>query len=355
MIRSPDTGSIRTKETTPVVSVIVPAYACAEYIGEALDSVFAQTFHHYEVIVVNDGSPDTPELERALEPYRERILYLRQENKGVSAARNTAIRAARASLVAMLDADDLLEPDYLAVQVAAMRRDPTLDVLYPDTLIFGQVPQAGLTYMQVNPSQGEVTFESLLMQQCTVTSNSIVRREAILRAGGYDESLRRSEDFDLWLRILKQGGRIDYHRRVLARYRRHEGSLSTACSLMNRDTLSVLDKAKRTLNLTQAERELLERGRIRATAILRFNEGKQAFMRGDATAARAGLEEANRFFKSRKTALVLLLLRLAPNLLLRLHHWRERFFFRTGAAVGIKAPPWGSNEPGVYQAETKGS
>jgi GT2 family glycosyltransferase len=333
MMRSTDTGTTRAKEPAPVVSVIVPAYACVEYIGEALDSVFAQTFHDYEVIVVNDGSPDTPELERVLESYRDRIVYLRQENKGVSAARNTAIRAARASLVAMLDPDDLWEPDYLAVQVAAMRRDPTLDVLSPDILMFGQGSHAGLTYMQVNPSRGEVTFESLLTQQCNVTGCSIVRREAILRAGGYDESLKRSEDFDLWLRIVKQGGRIAYHRRVLARYRRHAGSLSSDPVLMNRDTLKSLDKAARTMELTPSERALLEQERAHFHAMLRFNEGKSAFIRGDSQAARAGLEEANHFFKSRKTSLVLLLLRVAPRLLVRLYDLRDRFVFRLSTRI----------------------
>src|SRR5215216_6434275 len=78
-----------TVEHDPAVSVVIPAYNAARHIGEALESVFAQTFTDYEVIVVNDGSPDTPALERALAPYMSRIIYLKQENRGVSAARNT--------------------------------------------------------------------------------------------------------------------------------------------------------------------------------------------------------------------------------------------------------------------------
>lgn len=312
----------------PAVSVIMPAYCSAAYIGEALESVFAQTFDDYEIVVVNDGSPDTEELERVLAPYRERIVYLKQENRGVSAARNTAIREARAPLVAMLDPDDLWEPDYLAVQVAAMRRDPTLELLYPNALIFGDVPQAGKTYMEVNPSDGEVTFERLLKQQCTIVNYVIARRDAIIRAGWFDETLSRSEDFDLWLRILKQGGRIAYHRRVLARYRRHAGSLSSDPILMNRDLLRVFDKTERTLALSDDERALLAQARARFRAMLHFNEGKRAFMRGDAQAARAGLAKANGYFKSRKTALAVLLLRLAPNLLLRAYNLRDRYILK---------------------------
>src|SRR3982751_5296129 len=86
----------------PALSVIIPAYNTASYIGEALESVFAQDFTDYETIVVNDGSPDTLELERALEPYRERIIYLKQENRGPGGARNTGISRARGRYVAFL-------------------------------------------------------------------------------------------------------------------------------------------------------------------------------------------------------------------------------------------------------------
>src|ERR1044071_9453875 len=103
---------------SPLVSVIVPAYDVAEFIAEALDSVLAQTFDDYEIIVINDGSPDTKDLERALAPYLSRIVYIKQENRGVSAARNTGIKAARGSLIAFLDADDTWLPNYLEVQVA---------------------------------------------------------------------------------------------------------------------------------------------------------------------------------------------------------------------------------------------
>src|SRR5262245_24043876 len=96
-----------TSSVTPVVSVIIPAYQAAADIRDALDSVFAQNFSHFEVIVVNDGSPDTPELEAAIAPYQSRLRYIAQPNQGAGAARNTGIRAARGTYVALLDADDL--------------------------------------------------------------------------------------------------------------------------------------------------------------------------------------------------------------------------------------------------------
>ena len=109
--------SVLPEDSAPLVSVIIPAYNIAPYIGETLDSVFAQTFANYEVIVINDGSPDTDEFERVIEPYRERIRYISQKNGGASSARNAGLRAATGQLIAFLDGDDLWSPNYLEEQL----------------------------------------------------------------------------------------------------------------------------------------------------------------------------------------------------------------------------------------------
>jgi len=103
------------------VSIVIPAYNVAQYISETLESVFAQTFTDYEVIVVNDGSPDTEDFEQAIEPYLSRIRYLKQENRGASVARNTGLQAARGEFIAFLDADDLWLPPYLDQQMKFIR------------------------------------------------------------------------------------------------------------------------------------------------------------------------------------------------------------------------------------------
>src|ERR1051326_8460176 len=107
----------RPPMTSPIVSVIIPAYNAAAFIGETLDSVYAQTFKDFEVVVVNDGSPDTDELERALERYAAKLRYLKQDNQGAAAARNTGITAARGEFVAFLDADDMWLPAFLEKQL----------------------------------------------------------------------------------------------------------------------------------------------------------------------------------------------------------------------------------------------
>lgn len=309
----------------PAVSVIMPAYNVSRYIASAIESVLAQTFTDYEIAVVNDGSPDTEELERAVAPYRDRIIYIKQENRGCGAARNTAIRATRGRYIALLDPDDMWESDYLAVQVDYLERDPSIDVLYPNAIIFGDMPDSGKLFMDICPSDGEVTFEKLINEQCNVMMGVTARREIIERVGMFDEALRSTEDFDLWLRILKAGGRIAYHRRPLTRYRRRRGSLSSDPVWMCQHVLIVLDKVERTMNLTDTEREAVSRKRERLGALLRFYEGKRAFFRGDTGAAIERLSEANAFMKSRKISLVIIGLRAAPQLLHRAYVLRDRF------------------------------
>lgn len=318
----------RQASCPPVVSIIMPAYNTAQYIGEALDSVLAQTFSDYEVIVINDGSPDTKELERVLAPYRERIVYLKQENRGTSAARNTGLRASRGRFIALLDSDDMWEPEYLATHVEVLERDASIDGIYPNALLFGDSLNAGKTYMDVCPSEGEITFARLVAQECYVFCSVTARRETIFRAGLFDEELGSAEDFDLWLRILHGGGRIAYHRRVLARYRQRRGSHTSDPIWLCRNFLKLLDKLTRTMKLSSTDQAAVDGQRARTQAMLYLYEGKQALFGGDANRAKECLTKANAFFSSRKLALTLWLLRFSPRLAMRAYDMRDRYVFK---------------------------
>src|SRR5438876_10325420 len=154
-------ASVPLESAAPQVSIVIPAYNVAPYMNETLATVFAQTFDDFEVIVVNDGSPDTEEFERAIQPYRERIVYLQQENRGASAARNTGLRAARGELIAFLDADDLWLPNYLDEQMKFMsERD--CDLVCADAEVFSDSSSDENTYMDSlmsdAPLTGDVTF-----------------------------------------------------------------------------------------------------------------------------------------------------------------------------------------------------
>lgn len=299
---------------TPAVSVIIPAYQVTQYISEALESVLAQTLSDYEIIVVNDGCPDTPALERVLEPYRERIFYLKKENGGLASARNAGIRVSRAPLIALLDSDDAWTPDYLAVQVGILQADPSIDILYPNGVFFGDTPLTGRLLMDFSPSNGDVTFESLVSLQCMVVVSVTARKEALLQAGGFDESLRRCEDFDLWLRVVKTGGKIAYHRKPLLRYRVRGTSLSADEVAMRQAALVVLEKVEWTWDLTSAERDLVREAKLRFKADAAYFSGKLALEAGDIAGAIRGFEAANRYRRRPKLAILLCLLKTLPRL-----------------------------------------
>lgn len=308
----------------PAVSVIVPVYNTAPFVAETLDSILAQTFTDYEILVVNDGSPDTELLERVLEPYAGRIRYLRQENAGVSAARNNALAVARGRYVAMLDSDDTWHPEYLAAHVAVLEGDPSVHVVYPDAVRFGG--GAEQRYSEQYPVGGDITFSRVLARECQVYGGVAARTDAVVAAGMYDPELRAAEDFELWLRILHRGGRIVYLDRVLARYRHRPGSHTTSPRPLLENLSRVLDKTARTMQLGPGEREVLERQRAWVRSSLALLDGKAAFRAGDVPTAVRKLGEVRSLSSRRnlKVALALALLRIAPGPLRGLYLLRER-------------------------------
>jgi len=315
----------RSSATAPAVSVIIPAYGVTQYIAGTLDSVFAQTYRDFEIIVVNDGCPDSTALEAALRPYRECIVYVRKANGGASSARNAGIRAARAPLIALLDGDDAWLPDFLAVQTDYLRSHPHTDIVYCDGAIFGDTPLADRTLMEFSPSRGEVTVESLMSLHCCVLLTSVVaRKAAILAVGGFDESVRRAEDFDLWLRAAHAGASISYHRRVLFRYRERTTGLSADAIAMREAGLLVFDKLARKLQLSASEQAALAAGRQTCRADLSYFRVKDAMRGRDARTARAAVSELQRLRWTVKFALLSFALRFAPHLTMSVARWCDQ-------------------------------
>ncbi len=308
----------------PRVSVIMPAYRVAPYIGEALDSVFAQTYTDFEVIVVNDGCPDSEALERALEPYRDRIVYLRQANRGPSGARNTAIGASRGELLALLDADDTWTPDYLETQVGILDAHPEVDVVYPDAEVFGGGPDHGRTLMELSPPKGEADFFSIVRLECVVTVSVVARKRAVVEAGLFDEHLPGAEDYELWARMAHHGSKFLYHRRALLRYRRRAMSQSSDPLRQLRRGMGALAALERNVSLNQRQREAVEATRRHFQAEIGKLEGKAAIERGDAAAARENFETANRLQPGIKTAAAAAMLRIWPWLAIRILRPRAR-------------------------------
>jgi glycosyltransferase involved in cell wall biosynthesis len=312
--------------TMPKVSVIMPSYNTAALIGEAIDSVLAQDYRDFELIVINDGSPDTPDLERVLEPYRERIVYLKQENRRACGARNNGVRRARGEYLAFLDSDDSWTPGYLRAQIERLEAEALLDMVYCDCLIYGDTPQAGKTFMQGCPSVGPVTFESLLLEKCQIPiSGTVVRRQALIMAGLFDERLAMCDDYEMWLRLLYHGARVTYHSNVLSRIRiGRPSSLSASNSKMVAALVTILSNVKAEWNLSVEQQALLAEKLGQTQALLALERGKEFLRDGEFGEARVQLEEANSQLHRVKLKLALLGLRIAPKLTaLTVRNWQK--------------------------------
>jgi len=189
----------------PLVSVVIPAYNAAWCVRRAVDSVLAQTFRDFELIVVDDGSTD--ETGEALAGYGEAIRLVRQANGGLSSARNAGIAAAIGRYVAFLDADDWWLPAKLARQVALMEARPEL--VFCSTTTIAQTPDGQvLREWRCAADEGQALERIFQVNAFVAGSGSAVlaRREAFTRVGGYDETLRSLEDIDMWMRLAAIGG-----------------------------------------------------------------------------------------------------------------------------------------------------
>ena len=322
---------------TPLVSVVVPAYNAAPYIGATLESVFAQTFRDLEVLVVNDGSPDTPDLEIALEARQSQIRYIRQENRGPGSARNAGIRSARGNYIAFLDSDDFWLPHHLAKQVEHLQADPSLQMVYANGLCLrGDVP-VGILF-DTSPQSLPIDLDCLLHERSTVITSSVVAlRQALLNIGMFDEQLRRVEDYDLWLRLAQSGGRISFTREIQIGHRQANG-LAADWKLMRRALIQVYEKhlAVGILNEQQAR---FVRQKIHSISMaIEFRDAKQALLEGQFSAALESVQKVQASDRSWKLDLAQIGLRRFPRLLqwlysLRLRRLQRRFRDRNARSL----------------------
>jgi glycosyltransferase involved in cell wall biosynthesis len=298
----------------PLISVVIPAYNAAAYIGPTLDTVFAQTFTNFEVIVVNDGSPDTAALESTLAPYRSRIRYIRQENRGPSGARNVAIKDARGSYIAFLDSDDVWLPRHLERQVAMLEADSSLGLVYSNAVHIEDGRAVGVAFDNT-PQSLPVNFDALLEERATVnTSSAVALRRAILEAGLFDEQMRRCEDFDLWLRMAYSGVRVTFSREIQIGHRLANG-LAASGDLMKQALIQVYEKTAATKALSLKQQAIVrEKIRTISTA-MQFERAKQHLLEGSFAKSLECLELARASARSWKLRAAELGIRSFPRIL----------------------------------------
>ena len=306
-------------QAAPRVSIIIPSYNTAHLIAACLDSIFAQTFQDFETIVVNDGSPDTPELERVLQPYLDRIVYIKQTNKRAAGARNTAIAQARGEFLAFLDSDDTWLPNHLEAQMKLFESDPAYCLVYANAVLVGD-PTRHVEFMERCPSFGEAGFEAQVVERCQIPVSTVVARKvAVVKAGGFDETLARCDDYNMWLRTAFYGGKVGYSRQVQARLADgRPGSLGLSRAKMAEAYWLILEKADKDLPLNPAQRKLVRDRAAQIHAKYLLEDGKLHLSARDFPKARERFSEANHYLRKAKLSLVLFGLKVAPNATSRL-------------------------------------
>jgi glycosyltransferase involved in cell wall biosynthesis len=199
----------------PLLSVVIPCYNAARFLPEAAASVLAQRYEPLEILLVDDGSTDsTPEIAPALAP---EVRYLRQENRGPAAARNWGLREARGEIVAFLDADDLWPEGKLDLQMGRLLADPALD------LVSGRVRYVELPGGQIPDLHFETPGREL---PGIHIGAAVYRRRAFDVVGGFDESLRYSEDHDWFLRAREADLKMLVVAEVTLLYRHHDSNMT---------------------------------------------------------------------------------------------------------------------------------
>ena len=223
-----------THPAGPIVSIVTPAFNAEHFIAHTIESVLRQTFTDFELLVIDDGSDDgTSGIAERYAKRDSRIHLSRQTNRGIAAARNSGIKQARGRLIALLDSDDLWLPTFLCEQLAILEEHPEIAILSANALNFGG-PFDGEPLL---PVAGDapiypVPLLTLIQQEDSLSIFAVFRRELFDAVGTFDETLHRSEDYDLWLRAASAGLLIAVNPRPLGLYRRRADSLSADEALM---------------------------------------------------------------------------------------------------------------------------
>lgn len=204
----------------PMFSVIIPCYNQAVFLSDALESVLGQSYRNWEAIVVNDGSPDgTETIARGYMRKDTRIKYVYKENGGLSSARNKGIAMALGEFILPLDADDVIQPEYMERAMDAFEKSPQLRLVYCQGIFFGK--DTGLWELWYKG------YERLLLDN-SIFCSAFFRKVDWTRIGGYDENMRRGhEDWEFFIRLLKDGGEVCQIPQPLFNYRIKESSMIT--------------------------------------------------------------------------------------------------------------------------------
>jgi glycosyltransferase involved in cell wall biosynthesis len=234
------------------VSVIMPAFNAEEFIAAAIASVLRQTYQHWELVVIDDGSKDgTATILRRFLSADDRIVCITQENRGLAAARNVGIRSATGELIAFLDSDDLWTEEKLETQVKVLM-ETNSDFVYSDGYLFSenQVFDESQTFSSIpglmvfGKMAGSVFYNHLYASNRIPILSVLVRKSVLLEVGLFDEDpgIFGAEDYDLWLRLARHGVTFYGIEKPLTRYRCHAKAMSRNQVRMKKSEVAVIER-----------------------------------------------------------------------------------------------------------------
>jgi glycosyltransferase involved in cell wall biosynthesis len=204
------------KSKKPLVSIVIPAYNCSQFINETLDSVYRQTYRNIEIIIIDDGSTDNTKA--VLSPHIGNIKYFYQKNKGTATARNTGILKARGELIALLDNDDIWHPEKIELQVGVAQSNTEIGLVFTDGKVFDKsgilkhtlIAKRLQKWIQENETEnglvvkGSILNYLYLQNHISSATSVLIKRECFDQVGFFDEDIIIADDFDLWLRIARK-------------------------------------------------------------------------------------------------------------------------------------------------------
>jgi glycosyltransferase involved in cell wall biosynthesis len=244
----------------PLVTIVIPCFNQAHFLGDAIESVLAQTHSEIEVVVVDDGSRDnTVEVARRYPGVR----YVREENQGLAAARNTGLAQVDADFVVFLDSDDRLMPEAIETGLRELEAEPDAMMAAGVWRLIGE---DGQVLTSSPPEQPENVYSALL-ESCFISTPAAViyRRELFTEIGGFDSKVSASADYDLYLRTASRYP-VHLHPTVVAEYRRHGANMTRNSELIIRSELQVLRRQSRRVKDVPLLNAALERGIERSRA-----------------------------------------------------------------------------------------
>jgi glycosyltransferase involved in cell wall biosynthesis len=305
----------------PLVSVIIPAYNCARFIREALDSALAQDYPALEVIVVDDGSTD--DTGAILDSYGARIRLLSQPNRGCAAARNAGVAHARGKYIAFLDGDDVWRPSKISYQMRALGK-AGYKLAYSRFIVWHQ--EADGHYMPAErmfSAKGPALVSDCelvtghaydaLLKDCMVWTSTVLVEKAVLdEAGGFDETLELGEDYELWLRLSRTLPMLGLEQPT-SLYRQHPRSITRGARETNYEYL-VLNRALALWGPGLAPKPGAMRARLARSM---FNHGYSHYKGGNARIAALSFLQCMKHGDIRVKPLLLFLVCLAKATLVR--------------------------------------